>query len=133
METSVDVWKKMLDHSGASWVLFSNGTCVLVHEPSEDLAAEARAILLEWGPVAAASSYGDFTVHRLKSFPGWVVGCHHPDILTHVALDEVETGASDVRIGLVGREKRRQDARDPKVLHVEDGRAGDAGLTSPVD
>lgn len=81
METSVDVWKKILEHSGASWVLFSNGTCVLVGKPG-DLAAEARAILLEWGPVAAGSSYGDFTVQRLKSFPGWLIGCHHPDILS---------------------------------------------------
>jgi hypothetical protein len=122
LETSVDVWKKILEHSGASWVLFSNGTCVLVREPSHDLAAQARAILLEWGPVAAGSPHGDFMVHRLKSFPGWLIGCHHPDILTHVGLDEVEAGSSEVTIGLIGREKRRQDARDPKVVHVDDSR-----------
>jgi hypothetical protein len=124
VETSVDIWKGILEHSGASWVLFSNGTCVIVREPGKDLAAQARAILLDWGPVAAGTPYGDFTVQHLKSSPGWLIGCHHPDILTHVGPDEVGPASSDVKIGVAGREKRRQDARDPKVVHVEDSRRG---------
>jgi hypothetical protein len=61
-------------------------------------------------------------VYHLESFPGWLVGCHHPDILTYVGPEEVEGGTPDVHIGLTGREKRRRDALDPKVVHVEDAR-----------
>ena len=120
MGTSREVWTKILGHSGESWVLFSNGTCVIVREPGGDIAAQARALLGKWGPVAAGTPYGDFTVQPLKSLPGWLIGCHHPDILTHVAPDEVEVGTPVPQIGLFGREKRRQDVLDPKVVHVQD-------------
>lgn len=105
--------------SGLSWVLFSYGTCVIVREPGPDLVEQATAVLKEWGPVAAGSPYGDFGVHQLKSAGGWLVSCHHPDILTHVGPDEVKAGALDVHIGVLGRDKRRQDVHDPKVVHVE--------------
>ena len=49
--------------------------------------------------------------------------CHHNDILTYVAPDEVDADrASDLIVGLLGRSKRGQDAEELRVVHVEDRR-----------
>src|SRR5262249_11435627 len=81
------------------------------------------------------SSFGDFSVITLDNGRGWVVTCHHPDILTMVGRDEVEPDSTDVLIGLLGRSKRGQDTDELLVLHVENRRtAGPRALrTRPFD
>jgi hypothetical protein len=119
----VDVWRSIIRGDEKSWVLFENGTCVVLMEPQGDLAAQATALLREWGPVHAGSSFGDFSTIELEGDKGWVVTCHHNDILTYVGPDEVAPeAASDLGVGLLGRSKRGQDAEEPRVIHVEDRR-----------
>ncbi|MEZ5832587.1 MAG: hypothetical protein R3D05_15545 [Dongiaceae bacterium] len=102
-------------------------------------------ILRTWGPVHAGSSSGDFTVAPSEEHPGWLVLCHHPDIITYV--DPAEMGmdppsssdipllswarrmgrrflaggtSTDLAVGLVGRGKRGKDARTLQIIHVHD-------------
>ncbi|WP_225992852.1 hypothetical protein [Actinomadura rudentiformis] len=123
METieMVDVWRRVIVGDEKSWVLFENGTCVILMEPEEDLAAQATEILREYGPVHPGSEAGDFGTIDLEAAPGWVVYGHHNDVLTYVSPEEVES-PEDVMIGLLGRSKRDQDGRGLTVVHVEDKR-----------
>ena len=45
----IDVWKDSINGNKKSWVLFENGTCVILLEPEEDLAKQAKKLLSEWG------------------------------------------------------------------------------------
>ena len=119
----IAAWRDTISGPEKSWVLFENGTCVILMEPEADLAAQATALLKEWGPVHAGSSFGDFGTIELEDGRGWVVTCHHNDILTFVGPDEVRHGAEEVAVGLYGRSKRGRDAEELRVLHVEDKRA----------
>lgn len=123
----VTTWRTIIQGEGKSWVLFANGTCVILVGPQPDLAAQAVQIMKQWGPVHAGSSASDFSVIHLTEHPGWVVTSHHPDVLTYVAPDEVGEEPSEVRVGLAGRSKRDQDAEELRVPHVED-RCAAAGL-----
>lgn len=53
---------------------------------------------------------------------GWVVGGHHPQVLTYVARVEIgiegPPGHPTLNIGIHGRSKRDRDARDSEVIHV---------------
>lgn len=118
----IEAWRTTINGPGKSWVLFENGTCVILMNPGADLAAQATALLREFGPVHAGSSFGDFSTITLEDGRGWVVTCHHGDILTFVGPDEASPDAVDVVIGLLGRAKRGQDADELRVLHVEDNR-----------
>ncbi|MDL4775926.1 MULTISPECIES: hypothetical protein [Thermomonosporaceae] len=122
----VEVWRTIIKGAGKSWVLFENGTCVILMEPEADLTAQAIGIMREFGPVAGGTPSGDFGTIDLDAAPGWAVWGHHPDVLTYVAPDEVdvdgEAGVDDLRIGLFGRSKRGQDGDELKVVHVEDKR-----------
>ncbi|MEU4324553.1 hypothetical protein [Nonomuraea dietziae] len=120
-ESVIAIWRQLL-HPGRSWVLFANGTCVILMEPDGDLAGQARDLLREFGPVHAGTPAGDFTTIGLDDAPGWAVTCHHPDILTYVADDELETD-DDLTVGLFGRGKRDQDGHELVVVHVEDKRS----------
>ena len=119
----VATWRTIIQGDGKSWVLFANGTCVILMDPQHDLAAQAMAIMREWGPVHAGSSAGDFSVIHLRDHPGWVVTSHHNDVLIYVAPDDVGDETSELMIGMTGRSKRNQDAEELRVLHVEDRRA----------
>lgn len=118
----IDAWRKTLIGPGKSWVLFENGTLIVLLQPAGDLVELARAVMREHGPVYPGSAAGDFQTVTLDNGLGWVVGFDHPDMLTFVGLDELEAGADDVNVGLLGRAKRSQDAEELSVLHVEDTR-----------
>jgi hypothetical protein len=120
----VAAWRDILNSPDKSWVLFENGTCVVLMDPSADLAGQAVELLREHGPVYPGSSFGDVGTITLDDGRGWVVTCHHNDILTYVAPDEVEAdSATDLVVGLLGRSKRGQDAEELRVVHVEDRRS----------
>ncbi|WP_369173118.1 hypothetical protein AB5J49_36510 [Streptomyces sp. R28] len=120
-EEFVEIWRRILAPSGISWVLFENGTCVLLKEPEGELAGQAVEILGDFGPVRAGGPAGDFNVLQLKDGTGWLVTGHHPDVVTYVALDE-PADPSHLAVGIHGRIKRRQDGTALCVVHVEDRR-----------
>lgn len=115
-----DAWRRIIVGEGKSWVAFEHGTCVILIEPEHDLTAHATRLLAEWGPVQAGTPSGDFSVIPLANDPGFVVTCHHPDILAYVSPEEVGDEPSEVAVGLLGREKRDRDAHELRVIHVED-------------
>jgi len=127
MNTLVDAWRRIIKGDHKSWVLFEHGTCVILMEPEQDLAAQARAIMAEWGPVHAGTPAGDFGVIHLQDGSGWAVYGHHPDMLTYVSRDELGPDPAEVAIGLHGRSKRDEDARTLSVVHVEDKRGRPEG------
>lgn len=75
--SSVDVWRRHITDVRKWWVLFDNGTCVILVEPGDDLAAPAVALMKERGPVHPGSPAGDFGVIVLPDGFGWVVTGHH--------------------------------------------------------
>jgi hypothetical protein len=117
----VETWRNIIVGEGKSWVLFEHGTCVIFSSPVADPTAEATALLKEWGPVVPGTPAGDFDVIELQNHPGWVVTCHHPDILMYVGPEEFEAREEpdDLVIGLTGRARRHQDAEELRVVHVE--------------
>jgi hypothetical protein len=118
-----ELWRGIILGADKSWVAFENGTCVVLTAPDGDLGEQARALLAERGTVHVGSPAGDFGVIELPDARGWVVTGHHPDILTYVAPDELTAPSpTDLAIGLTGRGKRDQDARELRVAHVEDRR-----------
>jgi hypothetical protein len=124
-ESLAEVWRRLIVGADKSWVVFAHGTCVVLTSPTDgDLAAQAVDILREWGPVHAGSAAGDFGTITLDPPPGWVVTGHHPDVLTYVAPDDVPPSPRDLVIGLAGRHKRKLDATELQVIHVEDRRRG---------
>ncbi|WP_218040145.1 hypothetical protein [Actinomadura sp. WMMB 499] len=120
-EELVEVWRGVVRGDRKSWVLFEHGTCVILMEPADDLAAQATELLREFGPVHAGGPAGDFGSIDLDAAPGWAVYGHHNDVLTYVAPEELDE-PSDLAVGLLGRSKRDRDGRELTVVHVEDKR-----------
>ena len=123
----IETWRLLLKGSKRPWVLFENGTCVMLDAPGTDLALEAQKILREWGPMVPASEAGDFGVFKLKGRPGWMVTGHYPTMGTLVWPDEVSAIAHEVEVGLCGGSKRGMDAAGLRVLHVEPSARNCAG------
>ena len=118
----VETWRKIIVGREKSWVLFENGTIVILTKPEEDLKNQAISLMKEFGIVWAGTPAGDFSVIDLSNDDGFAVTCHHPDILTYVSSSEVEKNAGDLVIGLLGRSKRDADAHNLKIIHIEDNR-----------
>ena len=121
----VATWRQIIVGDEKSWVLFKHGTCVVLAEPGgDDLAGQAEAVLREFGPVRPGSPAAAFGTIPLESAPGWVVTGQHPDVLTYVSPGEVSQTDDNLNlaVGLTGRAKRDQDARDLTITHVEDKR-----------
>jgi hypothetical protein len=120
----IALWRGIINDNSKSWVLFEHGTCVTLMQPGADLAVQATALLAEWGPMQVGTPSADFNVVELANSQGWVVTCHHPDILAYVPANEANTPQTpEMLIGLIGRSIRAQDAEELNVIHVEDKRS----------
>lgn len=121
----ITAWRKILVDEEKSWVLFRNGTCVVLSDGPPNLVSSAMALLREHGPVVPGTERADFSVIQLHDVPGWVVKSHRAEMMTYVTPREfprnIRPNPPDVAIGLVGRIKRDMDARSLKVIHVESG------------
>ncbi|PQV64016.1 hypothetical protein B1R32_10741 [Abditibacterium utsteinense] len=109
----------------ASYVLFENGTAVFLVACEGDLQSAASEVLRQHGQVEIGTPAGDFNVIDLGEDIGWGVTFEHPDLLSLVLPSEINVKPSDLMIGLLGRNKRGDDAAKLKVVHVEDRRAGE--------
>src|SRR6266536_1874239 len=89
VDAQVRIWRSIIVGENKSWVLFEHGTCVIFTNATGDLEKQAKDLLAEWGPVQVGTDAGDFNVVELAERPGWVVSCHHPDILTYVGPEEM--------------------------------------------
>ncbi|AKT38115.1 hypothetical protein [Chondromyces crocatus] len=119
----IETYRKILVGAHKSWVLFECGTCVILMDPQGDLGEQAKLLLAQWGPVQVGTASADFSVVELEAHPGWVVTCHHPDVLNYVSHEDEDPGASDLLVGMAGRSYRGADAASLRIIHVEDKRA----------
>ncbi len=115
----IDIYKKIITDQSASWVLFKNSTCVMLLRPAENIKEQAIKILREHGSAVAGTPSGDFEVTKLPELSGWAVTGDYPGIMMYVS-DEEGKRKDDVEIGLIGRSKRERDAKELKVVYVED-------------
>jgi hypothetical protein len=123
----IAIWREILIKEENSWVMFELGTCLILLEPEEDLQAQAIEILKVWGPVVPGTSAGDFMVNPIEDTPGWLITYPQPDIANYVSPEEFgeeseDQVRNDMIIGLIGRNKRNDDAKSLKIVHVEDKR-----------
>ena len=122
-EDIIDTYRSIIVTKDSSWVVFEHGTCVIFKNPDPqlDLKKEAIKLLKEWGPVVPGTPAADFSITSLTEHPGWVVTCHHPDIINYVDRSEFDEKllVGEVSIGLRGRSKRDADAKSLKIIHIE--------------
>lgn len=115
----VAVYKKAIVDPAISWVLFKNGTCVMLLKPEDDLRASAILIIKSHGSVIPGSPSGDFEVTKIPEIDGWLITGDYPGIMDYVSSQEGK-GKDDFEIGMIGRTKRESDAKTQEVVHVED-------------
>jgi hypothetical protein len=118
--TIVQTWQRLLQFDRRPWVVFENGTCVVLEEPAEDVEARARAILANWQPSGTETAPSEMHVVAPYEMPGCVVRAHDPHVLAYIGF--TECGGPDTsthQIGMLGRAKIEQDARALKIIHVE--------------
>lgn len=104
-----------------SWVLFSHGSYIILPDSlKNDPQNNALRIMKEYGPVYPGSPAGDFSVITLDKTEGWSITGHYYGMYTYVHPDDLTRAAimnpSDTEIGLFGRKKRGQDAKDLKII-----------------
>lgn len=116
----INIYKKVVTDPLMNWVLFKNGTCVMLLEPQKDIKAQATQILQKHGVVIAGTSSGDFEVTKISEINGWVVTGDYPGIMVYVSDDEADSKKSDFEIGMIGRTKRETDAKVLEVVYVEE-------------
>lgn len=97
-EELIKVYKKVVDPKLPNWVVFENGTCVIIYHPPKDLEAEAKEVSQKYGTVTTGSESADFTVTKVDN--GWIVS------------EEEGYGKEDYEIGLLGRNEKEQDSDD---------------------
>ncbi|MDO8583062.1 MAG: hypothetical protein Q7R51_00855 [bacterium] len=115
----IRVYKKILKGNFVGWVIFSHGTCVVVPHIDKAIRDDAISILQKYGKVIPGTPLGDFNITSLKDSLGWVVTGGSPDILNFIAIDETKEKSDDVKIGLLARKRKELDAKELKVIHVE--------------
>lgn len=114
-EELIGVYKKVIEPKFKDWVIFENGTCVIIYHPSKDLKTEAIEVLKKYGQVYPGTSTADFTVTKIDS--GWIVTGDQPGILNYVSEDEGRE-KEDYEIGLIGRNQKEQDIKELKVTYA---------------
>lgn len=115
----VQIYKKVITDPAMNWVVFKNGTCVMLLNPEKELHTQAIKILKEHGPAVAGTPSGDFEVTKIPEINGWVVTGDYPGIMVYVSEEEGKK-KNDVETGLVGRNKRERDAKELEIVHIED-------------
>lgn len=126
LELMIDFWRSQVREKTWSWVLFSNGTCVVIKDADKNIRNNAKEILKNFGPVIPGTDLADFSVEEVDLEPGWLVTYSHPDIANFVSINEFAENSEECDeisektfVGLVGRKKRVEDAKTLKIIHIE--------------
>ncbi len=114
-ENFIEIYKRVIEPKLKHWVIFENGTCVIVYNLKGDLKTEAIEVLKKYGTVSAGTPSADFTV--LKVDQGWIVTGDQPGILNYVSEHEGRY-LEDYEIGLLGRDKKEQDSKELKTVYI---------------
>jgi hypothetical protein len=118
-----NLWSNIIIGENKSWVVFKHNTCVILMDPEKNLGKQAINLLKEHGPYHVGTASADMNVIKLESFPGWVVIGNHPDILNYVSEEDIGTDDdNNVAIGILGRHNRAKDAKQLKIVYIEDNR-----------
>ena len=115
-EQIIKIYQKAIEPKIKNWVVFEHGTCVILYHSKGNLETEAKEVLQKYGTVYPGSSSADFTVLKVDS--GWIVTGDQPGILNYVLEDE-GGGKEDWEIGLIARDKKEQDMKDLKIIHIQ--------------
>lgn len=118
----VTVFKKVVTDHAMPWVLFKQGTCVMLLNPEEDVRSQAIKILKDHGSVVAGTPSGDFEVTKIPEIKGYIITGDYPGIMIFVSEEETGSKKSDFEIGMIGRSKRGQDSKESEVVHVYEPR-----------
>lgn len=114
-EAFINIYKKVIEPNLKDWVIFENGTCVIIYKSQGDLKNEAAEILKKYGQAYPGTSTADFTVTKVDK--GWIVTGDQPGILNYVSEDEGEE-KEDWEIGLLGRNQKEQDSKELRVIYT---------------
>jgi hypothetical protein len=101
------------------WVLFENGTFIILVSPEEDLHQQAVQFLK--GLYShCGEEFGDVGIQTLKKSMGWILSSPHPDIFTLITPEEVPAEYHDDTLSLFshGRRKRTLDAESCRVINI---------------
>ncbi len=114
----IEAWQELMVEP-YPWVLFENGTCVILTEPCDNLEEQASELLKDLYS-RTGDEFGDFGVQPLDANRGWIVTSPHPDIVTLVTFEEVPENYREdtLSISSHARSKRKMDADSCRVIHV---------------
>ncbi len=113
-----DIYQKVIEPNIKNWVVFEHGTCVIIYHSKGNLENEAKEVLQKYGTSTPGTPSADFRVTKLEGLPGWIVSGDQPGILNYVSGDEGED-KEDWEIGLIGRDKKEQDLKKLKIIHIQ--------------
>ena len=126
VEALVAIWRQLITDETKSWILFQNGTVVVIDDPPENISEAVISLMDRWGRKSPGMPTGNFTVFALGAVPGWVVTSHFIsgfDILTYVSPKELADADPPAdAVGHVGCEKRERDATARVIVHIEEVR-----------
>src|SRR3989344_6310040 len=95
----INIYKKIIIDQLVSWVLFRNGTCVMLLERTKNVKEQAVKILREHGSVVHGTPSGDFELTKITEINGWVVTGDCPGVMMFVSEEETGGKRSDFDIG----------------------------------
>jgi hypothetical protein len=111
--------KQAINPKFTNWVLFSNGTYIILEDTVQNKQQVALNLMKEYGPVYTGSPAGDFSIISLNQTEGWIVTSHYYGMYTYVHPSEINSEKpSDIDIGLFGRSKREKDAMELEIIHI---------------
>lgn len=120
-EELIEHVKKAINPSFQNWILFKNGTYIIIEDTSDEKEIEKKGleIMKQYGPVSGGGPPGDFSIITLSQTEGWVVSSHGPGMYTYVHPAELgKEDPKDIEVGLFGRGKRDMDGENPEIVGI---------------
>ncbi|CDW53030.1 hypothetical protein TTRE_0000129301 [Trichuris trichiura] len=129
-ERLIDVYRKLIKPC-YSWVLFANGTAVVLNEDKCDLSIEmatdyARKKLKKCAKAKPGTPMNDITAQHIPWLDGWLVNYKSRRVTTFIPVDGIslkngEDKNDPMTFGLLGRILRAKDAEELDIIHLQLG------------